>query len=415
MAMSSRATNAPGGRGDFGRRPFAYAGKEMKVYFRDAQVLFFSLALPLVLVVLMVATFGGTSRFHTDAYVVNLDRGGLAGAELVTRLTAVPELTVETLSEEEATQRLDDANIYNVVFIPEDFTAKLTSGETPRLVLRQRGMGNTEGQIVNSFVAGLAREIAGEYLVSRKVGQTLAAMGRPRPQAVVDAKVGSLFETAKADPPVRVEEQVVGVRSDPVAIFLPGLVTMFTLFAVSMGSIAIVEERKKGTMERLMATRLTRVELLAGTWLGAAGRGAVQVVFLFGLAWAAFRIFTPVSFLSVVVVALAGVLSISAVGLIIAAISRTPDQANWTGVFLTMIMSFLGGSFFDIAATKGTLAVLSRLTYNFWANDALRRLIVRGETLASPGVIRDLLVLMGIGAAGWLVALLLFRMRGDAK
>jgi len=415
MAMPSRTTSAPAGRGDFGRRPLAYAGKELKVFFRDSQALFFSLALPLVLVVLMVATFGGQTRFNTDAYVVNLDRGGAAGAELVTRLTAVPELTVETLSEEEATQRLADANIYNVVFIPEDFTAKLTSGETPRLVIRQRGMGNTEGQIVNSFAAGLATEIATEYLVSRRVGQTLAAMGRPLPQADVDAKVGSLFKTAKADPPVRVEEQAVGARSDPVPIFLPGIFTMFTLFAVSLGSVAMVEERKKGTMERLMTTRLTRVELLAGTWLGSAGRGAVQVVFLFGLAWAAFRIFTPVSFFSIVVVALVGVLSISAVGLIIAAISRTPDQANWTGVFLAMIMSLLGGSFFDVTAAKGVLGVASRLTYNFWANDALRRLIVKGETLASPGVGRDLLVLAGIAAAGWLVALLLFRMRGDAK
>jgi ABC-type multidrug transport system permease subunit len=168
-------------------------------------------------------------------------------------------------------------------------------------------------------------------------------------------------------------------------------------------------------MERLMTTRLTRAELLGGTWLGSAGRGAIQVVFLFGLAWAAFRIFTPVSFLTTMVVALVGVLSISAVGLIIAAISRTPGQANGAGVFLAMVMSFLGGSFFDVTAATGALGVASRLTYNFWANDALRRVIARGETLASPGVGRDLLVLAGIAAGGWLVALLLFRMRGDAK
>jgi ABC-2 type transport system permease protein len=399
---------------NFGRRSFAYAGKELKVFFQDPQALFFAFALPLVLILLMVAVFGGQSRFNANAYVVNLDRGGTAGADLAARLSALPGLTVKLVSEEEATRRLADADINNVVFIPVDFTARLTAGETPRLLVRQRGLGGTEGQIVNSFAAGLAREIAGEYLVSRQVGQALASMGRPLPEAEVKAKVGSLFAVAKADPPVRVEERAVGARSEPAAIFLPGIVTMYTLFSVSLSSVAIVEERRRGLMERLTTTRLTRAELLGGTWLGSAGRGALQVVFLFGLAWAAFRIFTPISFLTAMVVALVGVLSISAVGLIIAAISRTPDQANWTGVFLTMVMSFLGGSFFDVTAAKGVLGGVSRLTYNFWANDALRRVIARGETLASPGVGRDLLVLAGIAAGGWLVALLFFRMRGDA-
>lgn len=114
MAVPSRTTSAPGGRGEFGRRPLAYAGKELRVFFKDSQALFFSLALPLVLIFLMVAIFGGQTQFNAAAYVVNLDRGGSAGADLAARLSALPELTVKLLSEEEATQRLADADINNV-------------------------------------------------------------------------------------------------------------------------------------------------------------------------------------------------------------------------------------------------------------------------------------------------------------
>ena len=395
-------------------RAAAVAGKELKLFFRDAQMLFFSLALPLVLILLMVATFGGQTRFNTTAYVVNLDEGP-DGAEFVARLEAVPGITVKLLDEATARRRVQDAELVNVLILGRDFTAELESGGTPVVRVLQRGLGGTEGQIVNSYAVGLARALADERLVARQGARALEAAGRPVDRAAVDAKVAELFAEAEADPPVAVREEPVGGRSEPVAIYLPGLVTMFTLFTISLTSVSLVGERKKGTLERLATTRLTRVELLAGNWLAALGRGLVQVVFLFGLAWAAFRVFTPGSFACVLVFGTVTVASVAAIGLVIAALSRTPEQANWVAVFFTMVMTTLGGSFFDTAGARGMLGVLTRLTYNFWANDGFRRIILRSETLSSPALVRDMAVLGAVGVAGWVLALAFFRLRGDSR
>ncbi len=395
-------------------RPFVLAGKDLKTYFRDSQSLFFGLALPLVLTGLMVASFGGQTQFNAKAYVVNLDEGP-AGAELARRLKAVPELTVELLDQSTAERRLADSDIVNVLVIGDDFSSRLEAGLAPDLGVRQRGTGGTEGQIANSYAAGLARTIAGEYLVARQAGAVLASAGQPVSQALVEAKVAELFAEVRGDPPVTVAEKTVGVRADPVTIYLPGLVTMFTLFAISLTSTTLVEERRKGTFERLMTTRLTRGELLTGFWLGALGRGFTQLVVLFGLAWIAFRIFTPASFLTIMTFGVVAVASVSGIGLAIAALSRTAEQANWVAVFFTMIMTTLGGSFFDLSGAKGILAVLSRWTDNFWANDGLRRIMIKGEAITSPALVKDMIVLVAIGLASWAVALAFFRLRGDER
>jgi len=398
----------------FGNRPLALAGKELKMFLRDPQMLFFSLALPLVLVLLMTAAFGGQSQFSATARLVDLDRGPL-GAELVERLEAAPGVTVDVLDPETAERLLEDSDIVNLVVIGEEFSERLTAGQAPDIRVRLRGTGDTEGQIVNSYVESIVREMLGESLASRQVETMLAAAGVDVPAEEVEARVNELFAETRETPPVTVSEETVGARSEPIAQFLPGMVTMFTLFAVSLTAVSLVEERRKGTLERLMTTTLTRAELLSGTWLGNFGRGLVQVVFLFGLAWLFFNVLTPPSFVSIILFGVVAVASVAGIGLVVAAISRTPEQANWIAVFFTMIMSSLGGSFFDTSGFTGAMGALTRMTYNFWANDGFRRIILEGEAVTSPPIVKDMVVLVGIGLAGWALALALFRMRGDDK
>ena len=131
----------------FGQRPLALAGKELKIFFRDPQMLFFSLAMPLVLIMFMVATFGSPQDFHATAHLVNLDRG-LWGAELVERLKEVPGMTVNLLDANTAERKLEEAALVNVVFIGEDFSEKLSAGESPGGAAAGTGDERTDCQCV---------------------------------------------------------------------------------------------------------------------------------------------------------------------------------------------------------------------------------------------------------------------------
>lgn len=135
-------------------------------------------------------------------------------------------------------------------------------------------------------------------------------------------------------------------------------------------------------------------------------RGFVQTTVLLLLAYAVFQVFTPVSFLEALLLALIFAAACSAIGLIIGSLSRTQNQATWISVFFTMAMVMLSGTFIQV--TSGTVfATMSHFAINTYANDAFRTIISQGGTLADAR--SDILVMVGVAVVGLVIAGMLFR------
>jgi ABC-2 type transport system permease protein len=203
-----------------------------------------------------------------------------------------------------------------------------------------------------------------------------------------------------------VKEKTVGDSSDPVNEFLPGIITMFVLFAITLTARALVEERKKGTLERLLTTRLSVGQLFAGKFLVNFSRGFLQTLILLLLSYAVFQMFTPLSFVESLVVAIVFIAAVSALGLVIGSVARTEDQAIWIAVFFTMATVMLGGTFFEIPES-GVLNVLSKVSINTYANDAFRTIMADGGSLADVGL--QMGVMAGVAAVGLFLGRVIFK------
>jgi ABC-2 type transport system permease protein len=272
------------------------------------------------------------------------------------------------------------------------------------LFFKQRGNGGQEGQIVASLVRGVAEEMNQEFQVQSQVKNTL--VGRNVPQESVEITVQKFLDREGEHPIVGVREETVGSSPDPVNQFLPGVVTMFVLFAVTLSARAIVEERKKGTLERLLTTRLSVGQLFVGKFLASVSRGFVQTLILLVLAYMVFQLFTPLSFIESLVIALIFAAAASALGLVIASIARSEDGAAWIAVFFTMVMVMLGGTFFGIPEGS-VLYTISRFSINTYANDAFKTIIAQGGSLADLGL--ELGVLAGVIVVGLVLSRIFFR------
>jgi ABC-2 type transport system permease protein len=391
-------------------RAFILAIKEVRSYLRDKGDLAFSLLLPIVLFALMYFAFGGATLFHGTAQVVNEDEGGVYSTVFLEQLEAIDVLDVELHTAEDAEKKLDDSDLLMVIYIPADFSANLTAGEPAQLVFRQRGNGGNEGQIVASMAYGVAEEMNHEFQVYSQVNSALAEYDIP--QERINIVTRKYLDEERGSPVIGVYEQTVGTAIDPVKLFLPGVVTMFVLFAITMSSRAIVEERKKGTLERLLTTRLTVGELFTGKFLANVSRGFVQTLILLVLAYAVFQLFTPLTFIECLVIAVIFAAAASALGMIIAAIARSEDAATWIGVFFTMVMVMLGGTFFEI--TEGSFfATLSKFSINTYANDAFRTLIAEGGSLGDLWL--EMGVMAGVAVVGLGLSRVLFKVMPGGK
>jgi len=358
------------------------------------------LVLPIAVFGLMSGAFGGGSLFNGTAYIVNEDPDGAYSRLLIERLEAMENLPVTVLSREEAEAKLGDSDILLVSIIPEGFSDRLSQSWATQITFRQRGNGGMEGQIVAGLVRGEADALSQELQAERQVRLALAASGIGGEQATTT--VQGLLQREKETPIITVRETSVGGEASLVHQFMPGIVSMFVLFAVTLGSRAIVEERKKGTLERLLSTRLSASELFAGKFVAGAARGFSQTLILLVLAYAVFRLFTPVSFVLMLIVALVFSVAASALALVIASVSRNDDQAVSISVVFTMATVMLGGTFFEIP--EGSfLETIGKLSVNTYVNRAFATVTLPGSGLAE--VAYELVVLAAIA----LVALVLSR------
>ena len=391
-------------------RSLLVALREVRTYLQDKADLAFSLLLPIAVFALMYGAFGGQSLFHGTAHVVNEDQGGTYSTLLLERLDQLENLDVTQISASDADSKLDRADLLMVIYVPEDFSAKLSSGEQTQLVFRQRGNGGEEGQIVATMVRGVAEEINQELQVYSQVSNTLA--GRNISQESIEITVQKFLDREREYPIVGVREETVGSSPDPVNQFLPGIVTMFILFAITLSARAIVEERRKGTLERLLTTRLRVGQLFMGKFLASVSRGFVQTLILLLLAYIVFQLFTPLSFVQSLVITLVFAAAASALGLIIASVARSENAATWIAVFFTMVMVILSGTFYPIS--EGTVMdTMSRISINTYANDAFKTIIAQGGTLAHVGL--ELGVLAGVAVIGLVLSRMLFRVMLGGK
>ena len=378
--------------------------RETRAFLYDRGELAFSLLLPIAIFALMYGAFGGESMFHGTAYVVNEDVDGAYSTRLIERLDELDNLAVNLLSWPEASAKLRRSDVLVVVCIPEDFSARLVSGWPTQLVFRQRGNGGEEGQVVASLVRGVAEEISQEVQIERQVQRAL--VGKGIGQEKIQTTVQKLLNREREFPIVGVSEETIGTGVDPVYQFLPGIVTMFVLFSITLNARAIVEERRKGTLERLLTTRLRVGELFTGKFLASVSRGLLQTLILLALAYIVFQIFTPVSFTEAVTIMLLFAAAGSALGLVIASVVRSEDAANWIAVFFTMSMVMVSGTFFPVPEDS-ILYTISKLSINTHANIALNTVIAEGGSLGDVGL--ELTILAGVAVVGLILSRILFR------
>jgi len=232
------------------------------------------------------------------------------------------------------------------------------------------------------------------------------------PENRIDITVQQLLEEERRQPAVGVVEEVVGGSPDFINQFLPGIVTMYVLFALTIGARTIVEERKRGTLERLLTTRLSASGLFFGKFLSSVSRGFVQTLILLGLSYAVFQLFTPLSFLASLVICLVFAAAAAALGLIIASIARSEDGSVWIAVVFTMIMVMMGGTFFEVSEGS-ILETVGKFSISTYANEALRAVVAEGGSLGNT--VRQLIVMAGVCVVGLVISRLTFRVLPGGK
>jgi len=346
-----------------------------------------SLALLYIAPLAIIALLGWvlSSAQSNTAHVAVVDESGLpAGAAVATKLEAAldgkPGIVLDRSVADDSTARqmLKDKTLDLVVVIPADFSLQDRKIELLTLGLNPAGEASAIPQVQQALLTAVA-DNAGAAL----------------PTIVRATVYGSPTAT----------------QLDSLAPVVVGFFAYFFVFILT--GISFLRERIGGTLERLLATPVSRAEIVLGYSLGFGFFATLQVavVLAFVLGRLEIPALGPVPAFAIglgvrtvgnplIAYLLVLVLGIGAVslGIFLSTFARTELQVLQFIPIVIVPQGLLGGFFWPIEQLPSLLQPVARILPVTYAIDGLRQVMIAGAGLSSPQVLLDLGVLVGIAA-----------------
>jgi len=189
-----------------------------------------------------------------------------------------------------------------------------------------------------------------------------------------------------------------GERPSTISYAAPAMVTTFAfLFTFMLTSVAFLRERSSGTLERLLASPITKAEILAGYLLGFLPFAAIQATLVLGYAIVILHAKVAGPFWLVVLVLVLLVVGVVNLGIALSFYARNELQVIQFIPLMLLPQVFLGGLFWPVVTLWEPLRAVSVLFPVTHAVHALRAVMLGGQGLAD--VAPDLLSLVLFAAA----------------
>lgn len=355
----------------------AIARVEIRRFLTEKITLFTTLVMPLALVLIIGTAFGGSSS-EIPTGLLDED-GSPAAAELTVALEATT-LTIAPYSDADAMARdIRLGTIAAGVLVPAGFGDALERGVPTTLVMTLE-TGSTNGAAVSTAING-AVSAFGQVPQAVEVGAVALGASDAETRAALEA---AAERVAAEMPPVDVTATTVGAVPAEGSAFARAMYTQLTLFIFLNGMLAgipLVESRRLGVSRRMLSTPTGIGPHIFGVGLGRWGLGLIQAGLLLGVGVVVFGVALGHRATALVLTLLWCALG-AAVGMLLGAVARTPDQVVAWSVPMGIGFGMLGGCMWPLSVVPPFMQTIGHLTPHAWAVDAWSAVVDDGAAFA---------------------------------
>lgn len=384
------------------RKALAIAQLQLRLVMRDRSSFVWLLLVPIIFTTLVGAAFGGFGSSGPAPKVpiafIDLDRS-FASNVFERALRAESSLTIQTPSEADARQQLKDDKIPVLIVIPAGFGAGIENG-TKVTVELVRSAGASSGYFLEQLIDNAAARVSTLAYAASVTTDQLARWQTLDAGARL-AEWRTAFQAAAtslaADPTVTTDYSVLA-RTQP-QVELPdnqtqsstGFGVMFVMAGVLGTATALVSERLRNTLARVLTMPTSVLAFLSGKLMAMMTLGILQFALFILWGRLVLRVDWGRNPLAVIVMVVAYVFAATGLGVLVGSLCKTMAQAGVIATFVTYGTSMLAGSWWPVEITPPFMQQLARAFPQYWAVNGLNKIIVRG--LGFPAIAPNLLVL----------------------
>jgi ABC-2 type transport system permease protein len=200
--------------------------------------------------------------------------------------------------------------------------------------------------------------------------------------------------------PLFTYQEVRGAKKGGAGIaYYAGAVTiLFSLFAATHGALTLIDERKSGVADRILAGPAGMGPVVTGKFLFLVAQGVSQAAVIFVTAQIVFGVPVVSHFGLWLVTTLAASLAAGGLALALISVCRSREQAQMLSTFVILILAAIGGSMVPRFLMPPWLQDLGWWTPHAWVIDAYQGLLWRDsgvEELYKAWIVLTLIGLIG--------------------
>jgi linearmycin/streptolysin S transport system permease protein len=370
------------------------AATDLRRLFRWRGNIFFLIVLPMLIILLLGAVFGGGQK----ARIGLLDRGhGALAQQFITALRDRPSTQLVAYQTSSSLQKaVARGDVDAGLVIPTGYDTRLQQGQSVTLsyFARPDSIAQQLRPTAQSVAADQSRTIAAAQVFHQQLklpfavalarAQTVAAR-TPRVQVTLTAPDGTPYKATSG----RFEESA------------STMLVLFIFLTSLTGAAAVIETRRLGIARRILSTPTSTTTIVAGQLLGRLAVALVQALIIvvgsmlfFGVTWG-----DPLGTAALI---LAFCLVGTGLAILVGSLVQSEQQALPIAFLLGLGLAALGGSMAPLEVFPATARTIAHITPHAWANDAFSKLLKHSGDLIT--ILPQIGVLLAFAALATTIA-----------
>jgi len=373
------------------RRVIANLVVSIKTFSREKSVMFFTIAFPIILILVFGTIFLNQDNVSFGLHVQDLDQTH-SSAQLVKTLDFNGKVKITTVDPAiNAMQHAKDKKVNLVLVIPPGYE---------RALARRLGL---VGGIPNAAFRDPNASVTVTYIYDASASSTSTKIQILRAGfAVVNQGMSGQAPFIRA-----AETSMLTKNYRFIEFFVPGIIAMSVMTSSLSGAVNMnAELRQKGVIRKLSTTPITRTDWILSNILYQFILAVISTMAILVVSYAVFSVRLQINAWLFVFIVLE-VFAFGGIGMILTRVANEAESAAAAANVIMFPMMFLSGSFFPIEMMPGFLQTIARILPLYYVNEGLRASMVSVDNTAALryaamiGVFAAVVFVLGIKTTKW--------------
>ena len=322
----------------------------IKTWTRSTGTLFWTIAFPVILIIIFGAIFSGTGEISYDLYVQDLDNSEMSNT-LINILNKTGVIEIISVDEDKNISKfIEKNNIKRLIVIPKNYEARIQqSFNDPTVTVAIIFYLDPSEQTSNQIIRSILSNILQSFNLNLSQGHNVVTLN---------------------------EKRTITEDFDFIDFFLPGMIGFTIMQTCIYGSIERnTKFRKDGILRKLLTTPITRTEWILAKMLFMLFLSFVStslIIFVGIIVWGVTINITPL----MIIIVIATSFLFSGIGMLIGRFVKEEETADTAGGAISFPMMFLAGTFFPLDQMPEFLQTFARVLPLYYVNEGLRNAMI---------------------------------------